>query len=455
MGAERRVPRNTGTRGKGGARLALFGLVFLLPGAAVAAPFATRDVLPNGLALLTAERPALPIVSIRVLVRAGSLQEPADLPGLANLTAALLPQGTARRSAVELSEAVDFLGARLRAEGGQDVATVSLTLLKRDLEAGLDILADLLRAPTFPEEEVRRKVQQLRGAIARKAEDPGTVAAEAFAAALYGAHPYGRPVEGTAESLQAVRREHVADLHARLYVPNNTVIAVAGDVTAAEVRARFGNVFGDWAARPVSTPSLPAVASPPTRLVRRIERDLTQANVVVGHLGYPRRSPDHYALSVLNFVLGGGGFSSRLVHRIREERGWAYDVHSRFSPGLEAGPFSVTLQTKNETAGEAVREVLAEFRRIRQDGITAEELRDAQAFLTGSFPLRYDTTSDVAALLTQMELHGLGMDFPERYPDLIRAVTREDVNRVARQYLDPDRCLVVVVGKQSKITLPF
>jgi zinc protease len=252
-----------------------------------------------------------------------------------------------------------------------------------------------------------------------------------------------------------VRREHVADLHARLYVPNNTVIAVAGDVTAAEVRARFGNVFGDWAARPVSTPSLPAVASPPTRLVRRIERDLTQANVVVGHLGYPRRSPDHYALSVLNFVLGGGGFSSRLVHRIREERGWAYDVHSRFSPGLEAGPFSVTLQTKNETAGEAVREVLAEFRRIRQDGITAEELRDAQAFLTGSFPLRYDTTSDVAALLTQMELHGLGMDFPERYPDLIRAVTREDVNRVARQYLDPDRCLVVVVGKQSKITLPF
>ncbi|MBI4413237.1 MAG: insulinase family protein, partial [candidate division NC10 bacterium] len=140
---------------------------------------------------------------------------------------------------------------------------------------------------------------------------------------------------------------------------------------------------------------------------------------------------------------------------IREERGWAYDVHSRFSPGLEAGPFAVTLQTKNETAGEAVREVLVQLRRIRQDGITAEELQDAQAFLTGSFPLRYDTNAEVAALLTQMELHGLGMDFPARYPDLIRALTREKVNRVARQYLDPDRSVVVVVGKQDRITLPF
>jgi len=420
-----------------------------------AGPLGTREVLPNGLTLLTAERHALPIVTVRVLVRAGSLHEPADLPGLANLTALLLPQGTARRTAMEVSETIDFVGGTLKAEGGRDAATVTVTLLKRDLPTGLDLLADLLRSPVFPEEEIRRKVRQLRGAIAQKAEDAGTVAAEAFAAALYGSHPYGRPLEGTAESLQAVTRQHLVDFHARLYVPNNTLVAVAGDVTAAEVLTLFGKAFGDWPDRPIPALSLPPVAPPPALLVRRVDRELTQANIVVGHVGYPRRSPDHYALSVLNYILGGGGFTSRLVHRIREERGWAYDVHSHFSPGLEAGPFAVTLQTKNETARQAVQEVLAQIRRIREDGITAAELRDAQAFLTGSFPLRYDTNAEVAALLTQMELHGLGMDFPERYPDLIRSLTREEINRVARQYLHPDRAVVVVVGKQEKIILPF
>ncbi len=447
--------RNRGTRGKGAAGLALALLLCLLPGAAVAAPFATREVLPNGLVLLTAERRALPIVSVRVLVRAGSLHEPADLPGLANLAAVLLPQGTARRTALEISEAIDFVGGTLKAEGGQDAATVTLMLLKRDLATGLDLLGDLIRSPVFHEEEIQRKVQQLKGAIAQKTEDPGTVAAEAFGAALYGPHPYGRPVEGTVESLPAITRQHLVDFHARLYVPNNTLVAVAGDVAAAEVRALFGKAFEDWAARPVPAPSLPPVVSPPTRVVRRVDRELTQANIVVGHVGYPRRSPDHYALSVLNYILGGGGFTSRLVQSIREERGWAYDVHSRFSPGLEAGPFAVTLQTKNETAGDAVREVFAQLRRIRKDGVTAEELSDAQAFLTGSFPLRYDTNAAVAALLTQMELHGLGMDFPQRYPDLIRSLTREEIGRVARQYLDPDRAAVVVVGKQEKISLPF
>jgi len=443
-------------RGRVRTAAAAFALLLALPThAGPAAPFAAREVLPNGLVLLTAERPALPIVTVRVLIRAGSLSEPADLPGLANLTAVLLPQGTARRTAIEISEAIDFVGGTLKADGGQDVATVTLTLLKRDLPTGLDLLADILRPPAFPEEEIRRKVQQLKGAIAQKAEDAGTVAEEAFEAALYGAHPYGRPVEGTPESLSAVTRRHLVDFHARVYVPNNAMIAVAGAVTAPEVRALFGKAFGDWAARPVAAPSLPPVSSPPTRVVRRLDRELTQANIVVGQVGYRRRNPDHYALSVLNYVLGGGGFTSRLVERIREERGWAYDVHSRFSPGLEAGPFAVTLQTKNETAGEAVREVLAQLRRIREDGITDQELRDAQAFLTGSFPLRYDTNAESATLLTQMELHGLGMDFPQRYPDLIRALTRQQIARVARQYLDPDRVVVVVVGKQDKITLPF
>ncbi len=431
----------------------LLGVV--LPGPGGAASLGRRVEMDSGLVLLLAERPTLPIVTVEILVKAGSYQEPAEKAGLANLTASLLPLGTVSRTALEISEAIEFVGGSLSADASRNNSTLSLTVLKKDLDVGLELLADVLLHPAFRDAEIARKVRELKGRIRQKREDPGTVAREAFDVALYGDHPYGRPVEGTEESLDRIARTDLVDFHRRYYVPSNSIVAVAGDVTLEEFQGYLAKYLGGW--KPAAVPTVnPGPSVPPPRPeVIEINRGVTQANIVWGHLGIARKNPDYYALSVMNFILGGGGLTSRLMRAIREERGWAYDVHSYFSAGLFPGPFVVGLQTKNETANSAVEEVLRQIRRIREDGVTPEELEEAQGFLTGSFPLRIDTNQDVVSFLTAMEFYGLGMDYPERYPEIIRAVTRDDVLRVARTYLHPDKAILVVVADLDKAKLSF
>lgn len=419
-----------------------------------AAPLGRRVVLENGLVLLVAERPGLPMVSGEVFVQAGQLQEPPGKPGLANLTARLLTRGTTDRSALELSEAIEFVGGSLESAGERDTARVSMVVLKRDLALGIDLIADVLQHPAFAPEELRREVMELQGAIQRKQEDPGTVAYERFLATVFGPHAYGRPTEGNIAALAGMTRTDVVQFHQGHYLPNNTIIALSGDVTLAEVQQLVSEKLGGWRARPVTPAAVPPAPTPEGQVVRMDRQHLVQAHVLWGHLGVERRNPDYYSLLVMNYILGGGGFASRLMRSIRDQHGWAYDVRSYFSPGLERGAFLVQLQTKNETAGPAAAEVIQQVRRIHREGVTEEELNDAKAYLTGSFPLRIDTNREVAAILGQAELYDLGLDYPDQYLQAIRSVTREDIHRVARQYLHPDRAVLVVLGNQSQITLP-
>ncbi len=428
-----------------------FGL--LLPKLAQAAPLGRRVAMDNGLTLLVAERPGLPMVTVEILVKAGSAQESKEKAGLANLTAILLPLGTVGRTALEISEAIEFVGGGLNASASRDHSALSLTVLKKDLDMGLELLTDVLLHPAFREAEIARKVRELKGRIRRKQEDPGTVAREAFAAALFGDHPYGRPIEGTADTLDRIARQELVDYHRRYYVPNNSILAVAGDVTLEEFQGTLDKYLKGWKRKTVPHVDAGTEVPPARRQVLKIDRGVTQANIIWGHLGIARNNPDYYALSVMNFILGGGGLTSRLMRAIREERGWAYDVHSFFSARRLPGPFLVGLQTKNETAKPAIDEVLHQIRRIREDGVTPEELEEAQGFLTGSFPLRIDTNRDVVSLLTAIEFYGLGIDYPERYPQMIWAVTREDVLRVAQKYLHPDQGILVVIADLNKAKL--
>jgi zinc protease len=425
------------------------------PALAAAAPLAERQVLDNGLTLLVASRRALPIVTVKVTVQAGSLWEPDDRAGLANLTALLLTRGTATRTATEIDEAVDFMGASLSSGAGRDSSEVDLTLLKRDLASGLDLLADILLHPSFPDAEIARKVQEIKAALRKRQEDPGEVAREAFDALVFGAHPYGRPPEGTDASLSAITRADIVRFYRDHYAPDRTLVVVVGDVDLQEITGLLRERLAAW---PRGTADVTRAAGPPAGpdaiVVKKIARNVTQANIVLGHQGIARQNPDFYALNVMNYILGGGGFSSRLVERIREQKGWAYDVHSSFAPGLERGSFQVVLQTKNETAGAAVEEVVRELRRIAQEGVTEQELADAKAYLTGSFPLRLDTNRKLAELISTVEYYTLGLDYADRYPRLIGAVTKEEVARVARRYLHPDRYVLVVVADQTKAALP-
>ena len=409
-----------------------------------------RTVLNNGMVLLTSEQRALPMVSIELLIAAGSRYEPADQAGLANLTSKLLIYGTKQRTALQISDTLDFIGAGLEAGCGQDTASVSMTVLKKDLAAGLELLADVLTQSTFPQAEIDRQKQAIIASIRAAEEEPGIVAAKAFAAALFPASPYGRPVEGSEASLKALQQKSLRDFFARNYRPNRSIIAVVGDVSEQEIAKALNGAFRTWAkGEPSGQPLVPAKVG--ESKVLRINKDLTQANIVLGHNGVARGNPDYYALQVMNYVLGGGGFSSRAMDSIRNERGLAYSVYSYFAAEKSHGAFEFIMQTKNETALEAIRIATEEMRRMREQPVAEQELSEAKDYLIGSFPLRFDTNRKVAGFLSQVEYFELGLDYPDRYADLIRKVTRDDVQRVAKQYLQPERLITVIVGNLKKI----
>ncbi len=409
-----------------------------------------RSVLSNGMVLLTSEQRALPMVAIELLIDAGSRHEAARQAGLANLTSKLLTYGTQKRSALQISESLDFIGAGLSSGAGENVASVSLTILKKDLAVGLELLAEILTSSTFPQAEIDRQKQAIVAAIKAQEEDPGAVAGKAFAAALFPQSPYGRPVEGSEASVKSLPAQSLKDFFTRYYRPNRSIMSVVGAVSEQEITQALNQALRGWSK---GTESVPPAA--PSNIgaaqTLRIHKDLTQANIILGHNGVARGHPDYYALQVMNYILGGGGFSSRAMDSIRNERGLAYSVYSFFGAEKSHGSFQFVMQTKNESVQEAVRLALDEMRRIREQPVSEQELNDAKNYLTGSFPLRFDTNRKVAGFLAQVELFALGLDYPNRYGALIGKVTRDDVQRVAKQFLQPEKLITVVVGNQKKI----
>jgi zinc protease len=412
-----------------------------------------RTVLSNGLVLLTSEQRSLPTVSIELLIDAGARHESAEYAGLAHLTAKLLTDGTAKRNALQISETLDFIGASLDTGCGDDLATISMTILKKDLGVGLQLLGEILTGASFPITEIDRGKQAILASIRAKEEDPGTVASEAFAAALFPGSAYGRPVEGTEASVQRLDRKRVQEFFQRYYRPNRTIMSVVGDISEQEIGAALNQALKNWTQGEVSKPPATPAQNDGARTLR-VNKDLTQANIILGHGGVPRGHPDYYAIQVMNYILGGGGFSSRAMESIRNERGLAYSVYSYFGAEKSYGNFQFVMQTKNESTAEAIRLARDEIRRMRDDLVSEDELNDAKDYLIGSFPLRFDTNNKIAGFLGQVEFYDLGLDYADRYGDFIRKVTRADVQRVARQHLSLEKLITVIVGNQQKINLP-
>lgn len=409
-----------------------------------------RFVVPNGLTVLVLEQHSLPIVQIRALIKAGSAQDPSEKAGLANLVASLLDEGTGTRTAKQIAEQIEFVGGTLAAKAFEDFTTASARVLKKDTELGFELVADILRRPAFTEQELKRVRSQILGEIASEKDDPGLVADKAFNQLVFDGHPYRWPVNGTEASLPKITRVDILRFYSREYLPNQTILAIVGDITIEQARAQVAKHFGSWKR---GTPPARTVGSPrpiEQPVVRLIEKDLTQATIMVGHLGISRTNPDFYAVTVMNYILGAGGFSSRLMDSIRDNQGLAYGVGSAFEAKLMPGPFMISLQTRNETANQAIAGVLTELNGITDAPVTDEELADAKAYLIGSFPLRLDTTAKLAEVLSQVEFYGLGPDYFTQYPQWIERVTKEDVLRVAKQYLHPNGYALVVVGNLAK-----
>lgn len=417
----------------------------LLSAPAAALPPLERTVLPNGLVLLVCEERSVPSVSVQLIVGAGSRRDPVDKGGLALLTARSVLFGTKGMSFTDAQEELDFMGAELDSSAGADYAVFGLRVLKNDLGRGLEMLFRQAKKPIFPKGEIERERQRIRAAIQAAEEDPMTVADREFRGMLYEDFAYAHDVEGTDESMRRIGRKDIRDFYRRFYHPNNSIVVVVGDVSAAEAKSMLLPHVATWQAAPLPPEDFRgSYAEGPDERV--LYRATTQASVVLGHRGVSRGDADYYTLTVMNYILGGGGFGSRLVEEVREKRGLAYSVGSGFVPRKLGGEFTVSLQTQNASARDAVGLVREQIERIREQPVAEEELQKAKRYLVGSFPMRLDSQAKLTNFLSQVEYYGIGLDYPDRYPAIVEAITRDDIQRVARTYLDPARLLVVIVG---------
>ncbi len=414
---------------------------------------ARREVRSNGLVLLHSEQHNLPIVKVTLLIKASPLNETPEKAGLASLTADLLTEGTETRSSEEISEEIEFIGAEISASTDVDYTMISLSVLKKDIEKGFELFSDILLNPAFPEKEIERIKMLIKGSLKQREEDPGFIAERRFRKIVYGEHPYGRLVEGDPGTIDSITREDIVRFYESYYRPNNAILAVVGDLSYEEVDQLLRKYLAAWARKPVPEEMTYSIPDLGKSVFVSVDRDLTQANIILGHIGIERSNPDYYAVSVMNYILGGGGFASRIMNRIRDDLGLAYDVHSFYSSDRYRGVFQAGVQTKNESAKAVIGLLLEEIERIRKEPVSDEELADAKSFLTGSFPRRLDTMGKIASFLALTEFYDLGIDYDRRYPEYINSVTKEEIIKVAKKYLHPERYVLVIVADMEKTGL--
>jgi zinc protease len=419
-------------------------------------PRPRKVALKNGLTLLLLENRQLPVVSLEVMVRAGSITDPGGRAGLSNFTAEMLARGTRTRSALEIAESFDLVGAQFSVRCEYDAVFLSLTVLARDFAKTAPVLFDLVANPAFDPAEVSRMQGELAASLQARNDRPNVQSSDLLSRMLYSEHPYAHPPVGWPEDLARMAPGDLSAHHRDYYVPNNCVISLVGDFRSAEAQKLIQQGLGKWARRetpPLKLPAVPAIDQPRARLV---SRQINQAYINLGFLGPRRDDPDYQAIRVMNYILGGGGFVSRLVRTIRMAQGLAYDVDSYYDPRADHGPYLLSLQTKCASADTAVKSLLAEMRRIQSQPVSDEELKEAKEYLRGSYPFRFETNGQMARQFLYLELYDLGPDYFRQDIERTMAVTQEDVLRAARKFLRPDNYLLAVVTdtSQTRFNLP-
>lgn len=408
--------------------------------------------LANGLPVLLVEQHEVPLVQINVVVRAGAGTDPLDKPGLASLTADLLDEGAGSRSALDIADQLDFLGADLRARAGWDASAVGLNVPVKRLAAALPILAEVVLRPTFPAEELDRVRKDRLTELLQLRDEPGAVASVALANALYGGrHRYGTPVLGTEASVRRFSRADLSAFHARTFRPDNAALVVVGDVTPAAILRELEQAFGEWKSGESAAPAAVAAAEQVgARGIRLVDRPGSeQSEIRIGRIGPPRTTADYYPLTVMNTILGGS-FTSRLMQNLREQHGYAYGARSSFDYRLSTGPFVAGAAVQTDKTAPALSEFFKELDAIRKT-VTEAEVAKAKNYVALSFPSEVETSGDIAAKLEEQFVYGLPDGWLDSFVSKVAAVTLADVERVAGQYIDPARVLVVVVGDRRKI----
>jgi zinc protease len=417
-------------------------------------PLAPREVkfppydiraLSNGMQIITVLQNEQPAVTMRLLVKAGGAQDPDKKRGVATLLGSLLDQGTTTKSAEQIADQIDSLGGLLGTGSGDDFTSVNIVVMKDSFGVAMDLLGDIVRNPAFAAEEIDRQKEQAISSQRVNVNDPDYVASVLFDRLVYGFHAYGLPGSGTPETLAAITRQDLQAFHRQYFVPNNMVLAIVGDVTREEAFAAAQRVFGGLAREDV--PPVRGIEPPaPTRRVIVVDKpDAVQTEIRMGQLAIPRKHADYLSWDLAGKILGGEG-ANRLHRVLRSERGLTYGASAEVGGRKQAGDLVAETDTRTETTGEALRLMIEEFSRLQRQRVSERELADAQAYLAGSFPLTIETPNEIASQVINNVMYELPVEEISTYRERVLAVTPDDIQRVARTYIVPDRLSIVLVG---------
>jgi len=418
-------------------------------------PTVKKVTLQNGLTVFVMPTHRVPLVDFRLVARAGSANDPAGKEGLASLTADLITQGAAKRGAKQLAEDIAFVGGTLDAGAAAEQFTVTCNVLKKDYATGLELFRDVIVTPTFPAEEFARKKAERLGDLASEKDDPGSVANNELGPFLLGSSPLAHPANGWQKPVTALTRADVAAFHKQFLTPGNSMLAVVGDVDPDQVIASLERAFAGWkgGAAAAGAPATPARAGGRQVLVVN-KPDVTQTQIRLATLGVPRNSPDYYAVTVANTILGGG-FTSRLVNEIRVVQGLTYGISSRWPMYRDTGTFVISTFTSNETLRKCIDASLEVVQQLVDKGPSEAELAKSRRYLTGQFPLGLQASDALAAQILNIEFYGLDPRYLETYTERVNAVTMADVKRVLKERFGVGdvRILVVSNPKTAKPAL--
>jgi predicted Zn-dependent peptidase len=410
-------------------------------------PRIQRTTLSNGLTLLLVERRLLPVVDVQLIFRTGAVADNAVHAGLTSLAVDMFDEGAGDLDAIGIAEAVEDLGASLTASAGWDDIGFGVHAHAERIDAAVRIMADVVLNPTLAQNDFDRKKEQRLAGILQDRDEPRALAARAFSEIVYGAaHPYGMPLHGTAATVTQLSRQQVADFHAHHIHPGNAFIVVVGDVDRDKLVAVLERAFAGWDGEAVGQENLPSPPRATGTTIHVVDRPgAAQSELRIGAVGLARSSPDYFPVILMNTILGGS-FTSRLNLNLRQDKGYTYGAGSSFTFRRWAGPFVVSTAVDTQVTADAVRQVMHEIARIRDEPVPAEELARAQSYIALGLPRTFETTADIASHVAELELYGLGDEFYDTFTDRIRAVTAADVQRVARSYLDPAALAVVLAG---------
>jgi len=411
-------------------------------------PAVTRVSFDNGVRVILMEYPKAPTISLTAIFPGGGCGDPADKAGVGTMTAALLRKGTDTKSATQIAEEVDFLGASLGAGSDDDKLSVSLYALSKDTVAAMDLFTDAIRKPSFPNEEMERARQLELAGLKAMLDDPGSVVNRVSDEVVFAGHPYGS--DSTMSSVKAITRDDVLAYYRRFVVPNHMILVAVGDFRTTEMLERLRARFGDWKKSDASGLAIPPVKPALRRVVLVDKPDATQTQVHWVGTAFARASPDYFP-SYLAGTMLGGAFTSRLVEEIRVNRGLTYDISSRFTSEKEGGSFTVATFTKIETTKAILDAVRAVLKRTAAGGFTTTELTKFKQYLLGSFAIHMQSPEAIGGELGEMAFYGLPNDYLQTYLAKIRAVTLAQVNRIARRYFNPDSLSVVLVAPAKHV----